>query len=179
MFSNKTNLMIMRVNDLRAQNKTVIVLAWLSAIRRDVEGQDVLCSKSLTPTSCVRTDGRQLMQYLDRAAGYDVVAVDDAHFFTDLTEFVDHLVYDHHRTVLLSTLLEDKNGNLWENGVDRIFFSAEEAIRLNSVCAFCYQKTAVHTIWVGEKEQEGVVVVGGEEKYKPICRHCRRQRLSE
>jgi len=180
MYSNKTNLMIMRVNDERAQQKTVIVLAWSGAARASEENSHMLCSKSSAPIHCMRTDGRELMYYFDIVKDYDVIAIDDAHFFTDLEEFVDHLVDDHHRLVLLSSLIYDKDGQLWENGIDRIFFGAEEAYRMTSVCYFCHQKNAVHTIKLVESDESSDIVdVGGEEKYQPVCRHCRRTFLLE
>jgi thymidine kinase len=101
---------------------------------------------------------------------YDVVVVDESHFFGDLVEFV-HKCLDAKKSVIVSGLIADSTGRKFGHTLDLIPICTD-IIRLKAYCTECakrrdcsiatYSKRIVHS--------DSTVDIGGCEKYVPVCR---------
>jgi len=101
--------------------------------------------------------------------GFDVIFIDEAQFFgADIVDFIRYLVETMHKYVIVAGL--DLNFMRKPFGQTlRLMSMADESYHLYAICE-C-GKPAVYT-YRSLKLGKGIIIVGGTEIYKPMCRHC-------
>ena len=114
---------------------------------------------------CIKLDN---LRDLKDASDYDVIGVDEGQFFDDLVSTVDKWA-DEGRTVVVAALDGDSNGAPFGH-VAELLCRAEGVDKLTAVCRVCRGNAAFTVATI-----EGATGVGGAEKYKPVCRKCRRE----
>jgi thymidine kinase len=101
---------------------------------------------------------------------YDIILIDEAHFFSDLVEYVKILV-DNKKYVIVGSLIGDFKGNKFGHTIDLIPI-CDEVHRLQAYCAECAKvkkcRVAIYSKRVSENKE--TVDIGGSEKYIPVCR---------
>lgn len=101
---------------------------------------------------------------------FDIVLIDEAHFFEDLVPFVNELL-NHKKYVIVGSLIADFKGIKFGNAIDLIPI-CDEVHRLQAYCAKCAEskkcRVAIYSKRVSESEN--TVEIGGSEKYIPVCR---------
>lgn len=101
---------------------------------------------------------------------YDIVLIDEAHFFGDLVETVKNLL-NKKIYVIVGSLIGDFEGNKFGNAIDLIPI-CDEIHRLQAYCAICAKnkkcRAAIYSKRLSECTEK--VEIGGSEKYVPVCR---------
>jgi thymidine kinase len=103
-------------------------------------------------------------------SNYDIVLIDEAHFFVDLVETVKRML-NNKIYVIVGSLTGDFKGNKFGNASDLIPI-CDEIHRLHAYCATCAIdkkcRIAIYSKRVSESKE--TVEIGGSEKYVPVCR---------
>lgn len=103
----------------------------------------------------------------------DIIGIDEAQFFPDLTECVIDLVEKHKKHVIVAGL----NGDFKRRPFGRILELeplADSYTRLKSYCYDCSQKqTRTFALFSYRTDvSDDVVLAGGKGEYIPLCRSC-------
>lgn len=103
----------------------------------------------------------------------DVIGIDEAQFFgEELPRVVDEIAHTG-KTVICAGLDGDINRNKFGFLIDLIPM-AEKVKKMQAICVRCGSTasfTQRHTI-ENEKQKDTIVIVGGVEMYRPVCRVC-------
>lgn len=101
---------------------------------------------------------------------YDIVLIDEAHFFTDLIPFVRKLL-DNKKYVIVGSLIADFKGNKFGNTIDLIPI-CDEVHRLQAYCGLCAENKKCRVAIYSKRitDNTDTVEIGGSEKYIPVCR---------
>lgn len=101
---------------------------------------------------------------------YDIILIDEAHFFEDLVETVKKML-DNKIYVIVGSLISDFKGNKFGDAINLIPI-CDEIHRLQAYCAICAEdkkcRVAIYSKRISECKD--TVEIGGSEKYIPVCR---------
>jgi thymidine kinase len=108
---------------------------------------------------------------------YDVIAIDECQFFSDLVETVCDWVDEQGKTVLCGGLDGDANRDIFGQTLFLIPH-ADKVIKLRAKCLRCLQENQAPLPIVNKapftirtvKQSGGNILVGGSEYYAPVCR---------
>lgn len=103
----------------------------------------------------------------------DVVAIDEGQMFSDLYEICTDIVENRGKHVIVAAL----DGNFLRKPFPQVIAlipMADEVVKLRAVCPFCHGD-APFSLRITDETDE--IVVGGEDKYRAVCRDCYRKRL--
>ncbi|MFB6180902.1 MAG: thymidine kinase [Candidatus Nanohalobium sp.] len=104
----------------------------------------------------------------------DVVAVDEANFFTDKLVQVCQELADQGKRVIVSGIDQDFRGKPF-TPVPELMASAEYVEKLRAICTECGRPATKNQRLIdGEPahEDDPTVLVGADEKYEARCRNC-------
>jgi thymidine kinase len=170
MFAGKTTALLEMVAAAESANQRVAVITHAMDTRYG-ERQCVTHNGAACAALSVRTlmslaspDGNDQGWDLD---GFDVLAIDESQFFPDLKEFCLHCVEGRGKTVLAAGLSGDFKRNMFGDLVGLVPY-ADHADFLCARCTFC-ERGAAFTLRLVSNDQQSLV--GGPEKYQPVCRH--------
>jgi len=171
MFSGKTSELVRRIGRYKfgKNKKETVILKWDRDLRYDEtetngkthDGNGYLClrvGKELTP----------IIKYLLK---YDVIGVDEGHFFDikdELANFCDVLANKYHKVVIVAALDSDFMREAFFEVV-KLVPKCEKVDKLQSICTNC-SNDASFSLKIGDKSKR--IDVGGKEKYIPVCREC-------
>jgi thymidine kinase len=103
---------------------------------------------------------------------FDVIVIDESHFFEDLINFVHRLLF-HHKTVLVAGLIADSNGNKFGKTLDLVPVCTN-IIRLKAYCYECAKSKkcsiAAYSCRTTTENKSFIIDIGGADKYVPLCR---------
>jgi thymidine kinase len=101
---------------------------------------------------------------------YDIVIVDEAHFFDDIVEFTDKVIQNN-KHIIISSLIADFKGNKFGKVLDLITI-CDNVIRLHAYCIDCAKnkicKIATYSKKITKSKKN--IDIGGADKYSPVCR---------
>lgn len=105
---------------------------------------------------------------------YDVIAVDEAQFFTDLKDTVLDWVEKQNKTVIVAGLNGDFKRQSFGQILNLIPY-ADNVIKLSSFCMLCKNenktvKQAHFTKRIVNNNEN--ILIGGKDMYIPVCREC-------
>jgi len=102
---------------------------------------------------------------------YDVVIVDESHFFDDLVDFVNNCL-DSNKFVIVSGLIADFKGNKFGKTLDLVPICSNIK-RLHAYCSECARNKkcsiAIYSKKINKCRKS--IDIGGSEKYIPVCRY--------
>lgn len=104
---------------------------------------------------------------------FDVIAIDECHFFKDLTSFIFNniLSKDLKKTIIFSGLDYDSDANLFGNM--KSFLCVAEYKRILGICELCKDEGKInkstYSMWVSNRLKDTQIKVGGSDLYKPVC----------
>ena len=168
MFAQKTTELLRRVRRYKSIGYKVLVVNFIGDKRY---GEDCVASHDRDIQKAVCVDKLKEVDALVRSGEYNVIAIDEGQFFTDLyehiTEWSDKLPVH----IVISGLDGDSERKPFGDML-RLIPYAEEVERLNAFCSVCKDGTAaVYSKYFGEAEKdENGVAIGGAEAYRPVCR---------
>ena len=104
---------------------------------------------------------------------YDVIMIDEAHFFKELVLFTKILL-ENKKNIFICSLIADYMGNKFGNALELIPI-CNNIVKLDSYCVECskkkiYNKAVFSKKIPGKGGATGLVDIGGADKYIPVCR---------
>ncbi|SFG33405.1 thymidine kinase [Halopelagius inordinatus] len=122
----------------------------------------------------IPAEGEEMWDALDALNGHEVVAIDEANFFSnELVELCEHLA-DEGRRVLVSGTDQTYRGEAFEP-LPQLMAVAEYVDKLQAICSICGEPaTRNQRLIDGEPahENDPTYLVGAEESYEARCRNC-------
>ena len=103
---------------------------------------------------------------VDIELDYDVICIDEGQFFPDIVNFCEKYAALG-KKVIVSALSGDYNREPFPN-ISNLISKAEHIIHKRAICA-CSNNASFSFRLTEERE---VVLLGGTDKYKPVCRAC-------
>jgi len=101
---------------------------------------------------------------------YDIVMIDEAHFFDDIIKFTKKLL-DNKKHVIIATLIADYKGNKFGKVLDLIPI-CDEVVRLESYCIECSKQKKINKAIYSKRitKNKESIDIGGSDKYVAVCR---------
>lgn len=168
MFAQKTTELLRRVRRYKSIGYKVLVVNFIGDTRY---GEECIAShdKEVEKAACV--DKLSKIDALVRSGEYNVIAIDEGQFFTDLYEYVTAWA-DQLPVHIVISGLDGTSERTAFGDMLRLIPHAEEVERLSAFCAVCRDGTvATYSKYFGEQPKyENGVAIGGAEAYRPVCR---------
>ena len=171
MFSGKTSYVYSIVKRYRSVNVSVVVIKPTCDNRYSVLPEIV--THDGVRFECVLTN-KNLMSLDHEFTKPKVIIIEEAQFFDDLELFVRCMVDNFHKHVIVVGLDGDYNRKPFGQ-ILQCIPNADKVTKLNALCVHCADGTPAifsHRI----VDEGGQVLVGGSDKYEPLCRACYNQR---
>lgn len=173
MFSGKTEELLRRLRRAEIAGQNVAVFA---PALDDRYGEATVGShegRKWDATAIDTEDGGE-WAIVDELDGEEVVAIDEANFFSPtLVEVCDHLAEDGRR-VIATGLDQTYRGEPFEP-VPQLMAHAEYVDKLQAICAVCGEPaTRTQRLVDGEPAHvdDPTILVGADESYEARCRNC-------
>ena len=101
---------------------------------------------------------------------YDIIMIDEAHFFEDIIKFTKKLL-DNKKHVIIATLIADYKGNKFGKVLDLIPI-CDEVVRLESYCIECSKQKKINKAIYSKRitKNKESIDIGGSDKYIAVCR---------
>lgn len=101
---------------------------------------------------------------------YDIIIVDEAHFFDDIIDFTNNVI-NNNKHVIISSLIADFKGNKFGKVLDLITV-CDNVIRLHAYCIDCAKNKICRIATFSKKitKSKKNIDIGGADKYIPVCR---------
>lgn len=101
---------------------------------------------------------------------YDIIMIDEAHFFEDIIKFTKKLI-DNKKHVIIATLIADYKGNKFGKVLDLIPI-CDEIVRLESYCIECSKQKKINKAIYSKRitKNKESIDIGGSDKYIAVCR---------
>jgi thymidine kinase len=101
---------------------------------------------------------------------YDIIMVDEAHFFDDIVKFTKKLL-ENKKHIVIATLIADFKGNKFGKVLDLIPIS-DEIIKLESYCIECSKQKKINRAIFSKRitKNKESIDIGGSDKYIAVCR---------
>lgn len=163
MFSGKTTELIRRLEQARADGAAVIALKPARDTR--YASDRIVAHDGPTFDATPLPDEAAI---LASASGFDVVGIDEAHFFDELVADACRRLVASGVRVIVAGVDIDHRGQLFP-AVRRLLALADETIRRTARCARCGGAAEFSQRLV---ESDDPIVVGGADLYEPRCRLC-------
>ena len=165
MFSGKTSELIRRLKRYRVLGKKISVINSAKDAR---SAEQVIHTHDEVEFDCIKVNHLADTLLNEGFCDSEVVAIDEAQFFTNLKDFV-HMCLFLKKTVIVAGLdadyKQDKFGEILE-----CIPVAESVTKLSALCMKCKDGTlgpfTKRTVYTDEVE-----LVGGSESYEAVCRH--------
>lgn len=163
MFSGKTEELIRRLRRAVIANQKVAIFK---------PALDERYSKDEVVSHDMRSVSSILVHHPDeipaKAEDADVIAIDEAQFFSNaLVRVVQDLALNGRR-VIIAGLDMDFNANAF-GPVPELLAIAEYVTKLHAICAEC-GSLAHHSFRMDSNMEQ--ILIGEKDKYKPLCRSC-------
>ena len=163
MFSGKTEELIRRVNRAAIAKQNVIIFKPAVDIRYSEE--EVVSHNKNSVTSIPISHAHEI---LDHVEGYEVIAIDEAQFFSeDLVEICSALANKGYR-VIVSGLDMDFMGRPF-GPIPHLMSISEYVTKLHAICMQCGD-VALYSYRLVDSEQK--VLLGELNEYEARCRKC-------
>ena len=159
MFSGKTTTMIKKINESILLGNRVLTIQWESDNR---SGNTKNHNGLSIPGLIMKTKNLgELQKKMDK---YDLICIDDAHFFTDLLDFS---LFNKDKNILVCGLDTDYLQNSFTN-VTELSKIADTYVKLQGVCGISScNDPSIYTIRT--KECKNRLVPGNLDLYLPVC----------
>jgi thymidine kinase len=163
MFSGKSTELLRRIRRYRVRGDLCLVLKTKDSHFQ--EDEKIVTHDEFNSFEAVSCDA--LFDVLELVKGFDVVGVDEGQFFKDIISFAE-LIANLGKIVIVACLDSDFRREPFGNTCELIA-KAEKVTKLNSICHYCKDDAAFSARITTEK---AIKVIGGRDKYRPVCRSC-------
>jgi len=167
MFSGKSTELIRRLKRHRAINQKILVI---NSAKDTRSSNNVIKTHNLDTLACMKV--ADLMDAFDFVYDHecDVVAIDEAQFFTGLREFIQN-ISPHVKRIIIAGL----DGDFLQKPFGEIFKvlpMADEVIKLHALCMVCNDGTLAPFTKRFCEDTTTQELVGDQDIYKAVCRKC-------
>lgn len=160
MFSGKTTELIRRLKRYKVIGKRILVLNSSLDTR---SSDEVLKTHDNSKFECLKVSNLEDVDY----SKVDIIAVDEAQFFSDLKSFVEKVLTDN-KTILLAGLDGDYKQEKFGEIIDCIPL-ADKVFKITAMCMECMDGT--HGPFTKRIVQnDKLELVGDHDIYKAVCR---------
>jgi thymidine kinase len=171
MFAGKTGRLLSLATRYTSLGMRVLVLTHSSDTRYGQEPAVVTHDGRRIPCRRIRTFNEIGDETLWQ---FDVVLVDEAHFFTGLVAFARRVVEDHRKPLVLVGLDGDSARQPFGELLHCLPL-ADTIERLTALCRRCADGTLGLFTFRHQGPHDQQVLVGGSERYETLCRRCYRR----
>ena len=173
MFSGKTEELLRRLRRAEIAGQSV---ATFSPAVDDRYGETTVGSHAgrQKPATVVPPEGEGVWEIRERLTDEDVVAIDEANFFSSELVAVCQRLADDGRRVLVSGIDQTYRGEPFEP-LPQLMAVAEYVDKLRAICAVCGEPATRNQRLVDgdpAHADDPTIVVGAEESYEARCRNC-------
>jgi thymidine kinase len=169
MFSGKSEELIRRLKRLAIAKKRVIVFKPLLDTRWN-RGAEAVSRNGAAFSACPIAHARDM---IGEGEGYDVIGIDETHFFDESVCVVAHTLRNSGKQVILSGLDMDFRGEPF-GSMPVLMAIADTIQKLDAVCMLCGGRATMTQRLINWKpapyESEQILV--GDEEYQARCRAC-------
>ncbi len=166
MFAQKTTELLRRVRRYQSIGYKVLVANYVADTRY---GKDRIASHDKEFEKAVCVERLASLEDMVRSGSYQVLAIDEGQFFTDLYEKITKWADELPIHIVISGL-DGTSDRKPFGDILRLIPHAEEVERLSAFCAVCRDGTvAVYSQCVSAKKNEDVLI-GAADSYRPVCR---------
>ena len=168
MFAQKTTELLRRVKRYHSIGYKVLVVNFIGDTRY---GNDCIASHDKEIQKAVCVELLKSVDHLVRSGDYNVIAIDEGQFFTDLHQYVTSWADELPVHIVIAGLDGDSDRKPFGDML-KLIPHAEEVERLNAFCSECKNGTlAIYSKYFSnvQKDENGVAI-GGAESYRPVCR---------
>lgn len=162
MFSGKSTELLRRIRRYDIAKKSCLLVKHAKDNRYD---EEFVTTHDFQKTRAISTESLEKIYNL--LINYQVIGIDEGQFFPDILETSERLA--NQGKIVIIAALDSTFQRKPFNKICELIPLCETVIKLNAVCSECYQSASFTKRTTDEKEIE---VVGGIEKYKPVCRKC-------
>lgn len=167
MFSGKTEELVRKLRRALIARKNVVAFKYGKDTRYET---DKLCSHNGVMLDCIPVlTTHTIDQFMCRSSTPDVLAIDEAQFFGDeIVPFVQTTVEHFDIHVIVAGLDLDYMGRPFGH-MGKLSALADTVTKLHAICVQCGEP-ASRSFRVSN--EDGMVVIGGADKYKALCLSC-------
>lgn len=166
MFAQKTTELLRRVRRYQSIGYKVLVANYEADTRY---GKDRIASHDKEFEKAVCVDRLASLEDMVRSGTYQVLAIDEGQFFSDLFEKITTWADELPIHIVISGLDGTSDRKSFGDML-RLIPHAEEVERLSAFCAVCRDGTvAVYSQYVAAVPKDDVHI-GAAESYRPVCR---------
>ena len=164
MFAQKTTELLRISRKYKSIGKKVL---WVNYVGDQRYGKNQIISHDQDKQTALCVEQLSEIDELVRSMEYDVIAIDEGQFFTDLYDIVTRWADDLSLTILVAGLDGDSERQPFGDLL-RLIPHAEEVKRMTALCTLCGDGTVAIYSQAYDKEKEKDI--GGSEKYQAVCR---------
>lgn len=161
MFSGKTSSLIRKIKRYCHAQEKCIVIKYKGDTRYEVQDISTHDKQTYKAIPC------ETLEIMNIFEDCDVIGIDEGQFFDNIVEFSEHYANRGKKVIIsaLDSTFERKPfGNILE-----LVSKAEKVHKLTAICVKCHKEASFTKRLGNEKE---VKLIGGDEKYMPVCRKC-------
>eukprot|EP00742_Colponemidia_sp_Colp-10_P009141 GILJ01009943.1.p1 GENE.GILJ01009943.1~~GILJ01009943.1.p1 ORF type:complete len:253 (+),score=26.85 GILJ01009943.1:28-759(+) len=162
MFSGKSTELLRRIRRHTIANRKCLVIKYSMDNRYSEDCMSTHDRQMIHAQPC-----KVLREVNDMFDDYDIIGIDEGQFFPDLVEMCEKFA-NRGKTVIVAALDGTFQRKAFGSVLELIPL-AEKVTKLTAVCSHCF-KDASFTKRLGN--ETAVEVIGGAEKYLPVCRAC-------
>jgi thymidine kinase len=164
MFSGKSTELLRRIRRYRVRNDSCILLKTKDNRYVDDDSKVVTHDQFnfLDALSC-----DNLMESVEEVKHYDVIGIDEGQFFTDIIQFCEGMA-NIGKIVIVACLDSDFRRQPFGK-ICELIAKAEKVMKLTSICHYCKDDASFSARITSET---AIKVIGGRDKYRPVCRSC-------
>ena len=166
MYSGKSTALINKRRQYELLGKTTFAI---NHSYDDRYGTFAICSHDRATTDAFTSDELMPLLSCDRYKRADILLIEEAQFFADLYEFVEHAVEKDDKHVIISGLDGDYRRRPYDQ-LMRLIPLADVVERRNALCIECKDGTLA-SFSKRIVENDDSVLVGANDAYIPVCRY--------
>jgi thymidine kinase len=164
MFSGKTSELIRRLKRYKVLNKKVVVI---NSSKDTRSPEEVINTHDGVQFPCLMVDHISHCIIKESFCNADIVAIDEAQFFTNLKEFVEMCLFLN-KSVIIAGLDGDYKQRKFGEVIDCIPL-ASDVTKLSALCMDCKNGTP-GPFTKRIVQNDDLELVGGNDMYKAVCR---------
>ena len=171
MFAGKTTELMRRLNLYNEMRMRVLYINSSLDTRDDLFSTHNATLKKNNNIVCVKTD--RIGDITDTIKDYDIIGIDEGHFFSDLYQNVRLIVDEMGKKVIISGLDGDYRREQFGDIV-RLVPLCDSITKYRPFCELCHNDGRIVPAIFTHRHcnNNDTVDVGGKEKYYPTCRSC-------
>ncbi len=174
MFAGKTTHLIKNYNHLSDDEKTKAIFVKYSGDNR-YSSDDVVITHDNLSAKCKTISGDCISKIYDILRDHDYIFIDEIQFFQNV-EILEELANESlHQSSPKHIYLSGLNGTYCKTAfanMNLLYPIADNIIHVRGMCNHCSNEKSSYSFKKVSKPGDGIVDIGGADKYLAVCRKC-------